>query len=164
MARDASGGSFFCTNRCGMPPAAYFFLACQKKVCKKETLEYEIALSRLKRHFDSAYHSPMARPARNALRAAVESGFPSARYAVQIASFAPVEYLTYEIRSVPNIKRLVGADAPVHPTSPQSISTTTPVWQIRICTAFCKSKNNFSTNQTPEKIQGRGPQPPSWSF
>ena len=164
MARDASGGSFFCTNRCGMPPAAYFFLACQKKVCKKETLEYEIALSRLKRHFDSAYHSPMARPARNALRAAVESGFPSARYAVQIASFAPVEYLTYEIRSVPNIKRLVGADAPVHPTSPQSISTTTPVWQIRICTAFCKSKNNFSTNQTPGKIQGRGPQPPSWSF
>ena len=164
MARDASGGSFFCTNRCGMPPAAYFFLACQKKVCKKETLEYEIALSRLKRHFDSAYHSPMARPARNALRAAVESGFPSARYAVQIASFAPVEYLTYEIRSVPNIKRLVGADAPVHPTSPQSISTTTPVWQIRICTAFCRSKNNFSTNQTPGKIQGRGPQPPSWSF
>ncbi|MDY2807700.1 MAG: hypothetical protein SOT82_03680, partial [Oscillospiraceae bacterium] len=55
-------GSFFCTNRCGMPPAAYFFLACQKKVCKKETLENEIALSRLKRHFDSAYHSPMARP------------------------------------------------------------------------------------------------------
>ena len=52
-----------------MPPAAYFFLACQKKVCKKETLGYEIALSRLKRHFDSAYHSPMARPVRNALRA-----------------------------------------------------------------------------------------------
>ena len=48
MARDASGGSFFCTNRCGMPPAAYFFLACQKKVCKKETLENEIALTRRK--------------------------------------------------------------------------------------------------------------------
>jgi len=27
-----------------MPPAAYFFLACQKKVCKKETLENETAL------------------------------------------------------------------------------------------------------------------------
>ena len=164
MARDASGGSFVCTNRCGMPPAAYFFLACQKKVCKKETLEYEIALSRLKRHFDSANHSPMARPARNALRAALESGFPSARYAVRVALFAPVEYLTYEIRSVPNIKRLVGADAPVHPTSPQSISTTTPVYQRRICGAFGQSENKFRTNQAPGKIQGRGPQPPSWSF
>ena len=31
-----------------MPPAAYFFLAFQKKVCKKETLENEIALTRRK--------------------------------------------------------------------------------------------------------------------
>ena len=115
MARDASGGSFFCTNRCGMPPAAYFFLACQKKVCKKETLGYEIALSRLKRHFDSAYHSPMARPVRNALRAAVESGFPSARYAVCVVLFAPVEYLTYEIRAMFVLLRAVGADAHIDP-------------------------------------------------
>ena len=98
MTRDASGGSFFCTNRCGMPPAAYFFLACQKKVCKKETLENEIALSRLKRHFVSVCHSPMARPVRNALRAAVGSGFPSARYTMRVALFAPVEYLTYGSR------------------------------------------------------------------
>ena len=115
MARDASGGSFFCTNRCGMPPAAYFFLACQKKVCKKETPENEIALSRLKRHFVSACHSLMIRPARNALRAAVESGFPIARYAVRVALFAPVEYLTYEIRRVCDFLRLVGADAHIGP-------------------------------------------------
>ena len=40
----------------------------------------------------------MIRPARNALRAAVESGFPSARYAVRVVLFAPVEYLTYGSR------------------------------------------------------------------
>ena len=34
----------------------------------------------------------------NALRAAVESGFPSARHAVQVALFAPAEYLTYGSR------------------------------------------------------------------
>ena len=51
-----------------------------------------------KRHFDSACHSPIALPARNALRAAVGSGFPSARHAVQVALFAPVEYLTYGSR------------------------------------------------------------------
>ena len=117
---------FLCAAK-GVPPAAHSFLSCQKRMGRKEALENEIALTRLKRHFDSACHSPIMHSARNALRAAVESGFPGARYAVQIASFAPVEYLTYEIRSVPNIKRLVGADAPVHPTSPQSISTTTPV-------------------------------------
>ena len=75
-----------------------FFLACQKKVCKKETLGREIALSRLKRHFVSVCHSPMARPVRNALRAAVGSGFPSARYTMRVALFAPVEYLTYGSR------------------------------------------------------------------
>ena len=50
------------------------------------------------KHFDSACYSPMARPARNALRAAIESGFPSARYAVQVILSAPVEYLTYGSR------------------------------------------------------------------
>ena len=34
----------------------------------------------------------------NALRAAVGSGFPSARHAVQVALFAPAEYLTYGSR------------------------------------------------------------------
>ena len=62
--------------------------------------------SRLKRHFDSACHSPIMRPARNALRAAVESGFSSARYAVQIALFAPVEYLTYGSRNSRRVFRL----------------------------------------------------------
>ena len=170
MARDASGGSFFCTNRCGMPPAAHSFLSCQKRMGRKEALEYEIALTRLKRHFVSVCHSPMARPGRNALRAAVQSGFPIARYTVRVALFAPVEYLTYESRKAVlparAALRIARNDFPCkgHPKQAQSISTTTPVWQIRICTAFCKSKNNFSTNQTPGKIQGRGPQPPSWPF
>ena len=31
-----------------VPPAAYFFLSCQKKVCKKEALDAEIALTREK--------------------------------------------------------------------------------------------------------------------
>ena len=70
MAWDASGGSFFCTNRCGMPPAAYFFLARQKKVCKKETPENEIALTRLKSlsfclafcRFVSVVKTPFGRP------------------------------------------------------------------------------------------------------
>ena len=98
----------------------------------------------------------------NALRAAVESGFPSARYAVRVALFAPVEYLTYGSRKAVlparAALRIARNDFPCkgHPKQAQSISTTTPVWQIRICTAFCKSKNNFSTNQTPGKIQGRG--------
>ena len=34
----------------------------------------------------------------NALRAAVGSDFPIARYTVRVASFAPVEYLTYGSR------------------------------------------------------------------
>ena len=29
---------FFCINWCGIASRTYFFLACQKKVCKKETL------------------------------------------------------------------------------------------------------------------------------
>ena len=81
-----------------LSPTAHSFLSCQKRMGRKEALEYEIALTRLKRHFDSAYHSPMARPVRNALRAAVQSGFPSARYTVRVVLFAPVEYLTYGSR------------------------------------------------------------------
>ena len=52
-----------------MPPAAYFFLSCQKKVCKKEAQGYEIALTRLINQFVTPcvlsfrYRSP------NALRA-----------------------------------------------------------------------------------------------
>ena len=42
----------------------------------------------------------------NALRAAVGSGFPSARHAVQVALFAPVEYLTYGSRNSRRVFRL----------------------------------------------------------
>ena len=51
-----------------------------------------------KRHFASACHSPIVRPVRNALRAAVQSGFPSARRTMRVALFVPVEYLTYGSR------------------------------------------------------------------
>ena len=40
----ASGGHISSHRWCRMPPAAYFFLACQKKVCKKETPGTRIAL------------------------------------------------------------------------------------------------------------------------
>ena len=91
--------------------AGHIFSVLAEKIWKKRPLGRNSAVAQ-KRHFDSAYHSPMARPARNALRAAVESGFPSARYTVRVASFAPVEYLTYGSRGISNTKRFVGADAP----------------------------------------------------
>ena len=68
-----------------------------------------------KRHFDSACHSPMARPVRNALRAAAQSGFPSARYAVCVVLFAPVKYVTYGIRTTLVLLRVVGVDAHIDP-------------------------------------------------
>ena len=69
----------------------------EKSMQKRDAGERNSAYAQ-KRHFDSACHSPIALPARNALRAAVGSGFPSARHAVQVALFAPVEYLTYGSR------------------------------------------------------------------
>ena len=82
--RNASGGPFFSV----LP---------EKNGEKRGAGERNSAYAQ-KRHFDSACHSPIALPARNALRAAVGSGFPSARHAVQVALFAPVEYLTYGSR------------------------------------------------------------------
>ena len=84
MARCASGGPFFSV----LP---------EKNGEKRGAGERNSAYAQ-KRHIASAYYSPMARPARNALRAAIESGFPSARYAVQVVLSAPVEYLTYGSR------------------------------------------------------------------
>ncbi len=69
----------------------------EKSMQKRDAGERNSAYAQ-KRHFDSACHSPMACPVRNALRAAVESGFPSARYTVRVVLFAPVEYLTYGSR------------------------------------------------------------------
>ena len=106
MARGASGGSFFCTNRCGMPPAAYFFLTCQKKVCKKRDAGERNSAYAPEKLFVSLYVLSFCFRRLNALRAAVESGFPSARYAVQIALFAPVEYLTYGSRNSRRVFRL----------------------------------------------------------
>ena len=83
-----------------LSPTAYFFLSCQKKVCKKEAQDAKIALTRRKtsryilRFFRSTFRSP------NALRATVKSGFCIARYSVRVVTLAPVEYLTYEIRDI----------------------------------------------------------------
>ena len=140
-------------------PRAISFLSWQKRYGRKDRWRREIALTRLKSlSFRSAFSRyPVRRP--NALRAAAQLGFPSAQYAIQIVLFAPVEYLTYGIRSVSNIKRLVGADASVRPTLPQSISTTTPACQIRICSAFCRSES-VSAQAKPRgksKEGGRSP-------
>ena len=78
-------------------PRAISFLSWQKRYGRKDRWGRNSADAQ-KRHFDSACHSPIARPSRNALRAAVESGFPIARCAVRVALFAPVEYLTYGSR------------------------------------------------------------------
>ena len=84
MARCASGGPFFSV----LP---------EKNGEKRGAGERNSAVAQ-KRHFVSAYHSPIALPARNALRAAVGSGFPSARHTVRVVLFTPVEYLTYGSR------------------------------------------------------------------
>ena len=98
-------GPFRMRRRRKLSPTAHSFLSCQKRMGRKEALGYEIALTRLKRHFVSVCHSPMARPVRNALRAVVQSGFPSARYTVRVVLFAPVEYLTYGSRKAVFIAR-----------------------------------------------------------
>ena len=170
MARDASGGSFFLHQPVRDASGGILFSGLSEKSMQKRDAGERNSAVAQKRHFDSACHSPIERPARNALRAALELGFPSARCAVRVALFAPVEYLTYESRKAVlparAALRIARNDFPCkgHPKQAQSISTTTPVYQRRICSTFCKSKNDFHTNQTPGKIQGRGPQPPSWSF
>ena len=105
MAWDASGGAVRMRRRRGAiceaasaAPRAISFLSWQKRYGRKDRWNDFIALLR-KKLFDSACHSPIARPVRNALRAAVESGFPIARCAVRVALFAPAEYLTYGIRT-----------------------------------------------------------------
>ena len=107
----------------------------------------------------------MIRPARNALRAAVESGFPSARYAVQVVLFAPVEYLTYGSRKAVLFARAAlritknGLPFKSQLKQTQSISITSPVYQRRICIAFCKSES-ISAQAKPRgksKEGGRSP-------
>ena len=83
----------------------------------------------------------------NALRAAVGSDFPIARYTVRVASFAPVEYLTYGSRKAVLFARAAlritknGLPFKSQLKQPQSISITSPVYQRRICSAFCKSES-----------------------
>ena len=111
-------GFYFCG---AVPPAAYFFLARQKngaasgghifsllreKIWKKRALERFYSASRLKAlSFRSAFCRYIGRSP-NTLWVAVQSGFPSARHAMQIVLFAPVEYLTYGIRKLSDFHTL----------------------------------------------------------
>ncbi len=101
----------------------------------------------------------------NALRAVVQSGFPSARYTVRVALFAPVEYLTYGSRKAVlparAALRIARNDFPCkgHPKQAQSISTTTPVYQRRICGAFCKLKKATARTKLRGKSKEGGRSP-----
>ena len=71
---------FFAPGGCEMPPAAYFFLSCQKKVCKKEAQD-------AKRHIVIFYVLPLHFRSRNALRAASsQTPYPSPRRKRQVSS------------------------------------------------------------------------------
>ena len=101
----------------------------------------------------------------NALRAVVQSGFPSARYTVRVALFAPVEYLTYGSRKAVlparAALRIARNDFPCkgHPKQAQSISPTTPVYQRRICGAFCKLKKATARTKLRGKSKEGGRSP-----
>ena len=56
----------FCGDTATVAPRAYFFLSCQKKVCKKEALDAEIALTREKQVV-TLYVFPLHFRSRNAL-------------------------------------------------------------------------------------------------
>ena len=92
----------FYSDAVTVAPRAYFFLSCQKKVCKKEALDAKIALTREKQ-IVRFYVLSLHFRSRNALRATVESGFRIARQIMRDAMLAPVEYLTYEIRDVSDL-------------------------------------------------------------
>ena len=69
----------FCGNTATVAPRTYFFLSCQKKVCKKEALDaFYSAYARKGVSFRCAYFRYAIRSP-NALRATVKSGFLSAR-------------------------------------------------------------------------------------
>ena len=92
-----------------------FFWLVRKKYAKKRRWGREIALSRRKNlsfrsaccRFVSVVKTPFGR--------AAESGFPSARHTVQVVSVAPIEYLTYGIRTMSILLRAVGADVGIGP-------------------------------------------------
>ena len=174
MARDTSGGTFVCAGgamcfRSDTPDASggiLFSGLSEKSMQKRDAGERNSAYAPEKL-FVSLYVLSFCFRRLNALRAAVGSGFPSARHAVQVALFAPVEYLTYGSR-----KAVLFTRAAMHiahkRTSTQGTSETDAEYFDYHAglanTHLYRVLNNFSTNQTPGKIQGRGPQPPSWSF
>ena len=109
----------YCGNTATVPPAAYFFLSCQKKVCKKEAQDAEIALTRRKtgRYILRVVVTPAVKERPSGDR---RIRFPERTENCVIVPLTPVEYLTYEIRKRRRVFRL-----------PRRAI------QIRICIAFC---------------------------
>ena len=151
-------------------PRAISFLSWQKRYGRKDRWRREIALTRLKSlSFRSAFSRyPVRRP--NALRAAVQSGFPSARYTKQIALFAPVEYLTYGSRKnvlftrtavrIAHRRTAIQVAAEIAAEYFDDLAGLSNTQLYRVLQVLVYHR----TSQAPGKIQGRGPQPPSWSF
>ena len=124
-------------------PRAISFPSCGKRYGRKGRWRREIALSRRKNLSLRCACCRYAVRSPNALRAAAQLGFPSARYTVRVVLFAPVEYLTYGKRkavtqqALPCISRTNKLPFKSQPKQPQSISMTSPVYPIRICSAVC---------------------------
>ena len=91
--------------------AIWFQPLLREKIWKKRALGTRNSAYAPEKAFCFCMPFTIALPARNALRAVVESGFPSARHAVRVVLSAPVEYLTYGSRTKPVLLRGVGADA-----------------------------------------------------
>ena len=149
--RDASGGILFSGSS-------------EKSMQKRDAGERNSAYAPEKL-FVSLYVLSFCFRRLNALRAVVQSGFPSARYTVRVALFAPVEYLTYGSRKAVlparAALRIARNDFPCkgHPKQAQSISTTTPVYQRRICGAFCKLKKATARTKLRGKSKEGGRSP-----
>ena len=149
--RDASGGILFSGSS-------------EKSMQKRDAGERNSAYAPEKL-FVSLYVLSFCFRRLNALRAVVQSGFPIARYTVRVALFAPAEYLTYGSRKAVlparAALRIARNDFPCkgHPKQAQSISTTTPVYQRRICGAFCKLKKATARTKLRGKSKEGGRSP-----
>ena len=127
----------FYSDAVTVPSATISFPSCGKRYGRKGRWDAFYSADAQKNNpFRCAYFRYTFRSP-NALRATVESGSCIARQTTQVVMLAPVEYLTYEIRNISDLMRLVGTDAHIdphslagaaRPTEAQSISTTSPVY------------------------------------
>ena len=97
-----TGSAVFYSESVTVPSATISFPSCGKRYGRKGRWTRNSADARKNDSFRCAYFRYTFRSP-NALRATEESGFRIARYNVRVAPFAPVEYLTYEIRNIYNL-------------------------------------------------------------